>query len=81
MLTEIIRRYQSYNPDTGAFDSPRGMREYARLLGVNNGQLSQILNGIQRPGLKVIAALARTFPAAAAEIAEALAAEPAEATP
>ena len=77
MLTEIIRRYQSYCSDTGAFDCPRGVREYARLLGVNSGQLSQILNGIQRPGLTVVRALARTFPVAAEEIAAALA-EPAE---
>lgn len=78
MLTEIIRRYQAYNPETGAFDNPRGVREYARLLNVNHGQLSQILNGLQRPGLTVIRALAITFPDAADEIAAALQ-EPAEA--
>lgn len=74
MLNEMLRRYRSYNPDTGEFDVRRGVREYARLLGVNEGQLSQILNDIQRPGLTVVQALARTFPEAAPEIAAALAA-------
>lgn len=78
MLNEVIRRYRSYNPETGAFDVVRGVREYARLLGVNDGQLSQILNDIQRPGLTVVQALARTFPASADEIAAALAAPSAE---
>lgn len=79
MLSNIIRRYQSYNPETGQFDYPRGVREYARLLGVNNGQLSQILNGLVRPGMTVIRALATTFPESAAEIADALQ-QPVEAT-
>ena len=78
MLIEVIRRYQHYCPETGQFDCTRGVREYARLLGVNNGQLSQILNGIQKPGLTVVRALAQTFPAAAADIAAALAATPDE---
>ncbi len=72
MLTEIVRRYKSFNPDTGEFDCPRGVREYARVLGVNGGQLSQVLNGIQRPGMTIIRALAQTFPPAADEIADAL---------
>lgn len=74
MLNEILRRYKSFNPDTGEFDTTRGVREYARLLGVNDGQLSQILNDIQRPGLTVVQALARTFPESAPEIAAALSA-------
>ena len=81
MLIDIVRRYQSYCPDTGTFDCPRGVREYARLLGVNHGQLSQILNGIQRPGLTVVVALGRTFPAAADDIAAALKQQPAEPAP
>lgn len=74
MLADIVRRYQSFNPDSGEFDRPRGVREYARLLGINHGYLSQILNGIESPGLTVIIALARAFPQspAADEIAEAL---------
>jgi len=78
MLNDILRRYRSYNPDTGEFDVKRGVREYARLLGVNDGQLSQILNNLQRPGLTVIQALAQTFPASAPEIGIALAATPTE---
>jgi transcriptional regulator with XRE-family HTH domain len=72
MLTELVRRYQSYDPQTGRFDRPRGVREYARLLGVNNGQLSQILNGIVPAGLTVARALARTFPETATDVGAAL---------
>jgi DNA-binding transcriptional regulator YdaS (Cro superfamily) len=75
MLTELVRRYQSYDPETGRFDRPRGVREYARLLGVNNGQLSQILNGIVPVGLTVARALARTFPEIAGEVGAALIAD------
>ena len=78
MLNELLRRYRSYNPATGEFDTPRGVREYARLLSVNDGQLSQILNDIQRPGVTVLRALAQTFPDSADEIAAALAAPDAE---
>jgi len=72
MLNELLRRYRSYNPATGEFDTPRGVREYARLLGVNDGQLSQILNDIQRPGLTVVQALARTFPESSDELVRAM---------
>ncbi len=81
MLNELLRRYRNYNPATGEFDTPRGVREYARLLGVNDGQLSQILNDIQRPGLVVVQALARTFPDSANEIAAALVAQSPAALP
>jgi transcriptional regulator with XRE-family HTH domain len=76
VLNEVLRRYRSYDPETGEFNVRRGVREYARLLGVNDGQLSQILNDIQRPGIGTLQALARTFPAAAPEIAAALAGQP-----
>lgn len=78
MLSDILRRYQRYNPDTGAFDSDRSLREYGRLLGVNVSTLSFIYNGVQPgPSTATLRALARTFPAAADEIAAALSA-PAE---
>jgi hypothetical protein len=35
MLADIIRKYQRYNPETGEFDKPRLLTEYAGLLGVN----------------------------------------------
>jgi len=74
MLNDVIRRYKDFNPENGEFDLDRGVREYARLLGVNDGQLSQILNDIQRPGLRIVRALATTFPQSADEIAAALSA-------
>lgn len=81
MLTEILRRYKDYDPATGRFDSPRSLRAYGRLIGIHNATLSQILNGYYEPSRAVLQALARTFPAAAIEIASALAqpdAEPVE---
>lgn len=82
MLNELLRRYRSYNPATGEFDTPRGVREYARLLGVNHGQLSQILNDLQSPGITVLRALAQQFPESSEEIVAALVAhEPVPRTP
>jgi len=82
MLNALLRRYREYNPETGEFDVTRGGREYARLLGVNEGHLSQILNDLQRPGVTVLRALAQTFPESANEIAAALVAqEPVPRTP
>lgn len=79
MLTEILRRYQSYNPETGAFDQPRSLRTYAQLLGVNVSTLSILFSGIQgQPSLATMQALAHTFPSAIDEIAAALAAPGAE---
>lgn len=81
VFTEILRRYKDFNPATGGFDCHRTLREYARVIGVDAGQLSRILNGTAFPGRSVLERLARTFPAAAKEITAALveSAEPAEA--
>lgn len=76
---DILRRYRAFDPATGRFDSPRGLREYARLLGMDAGHLSRILNGPTPPGRTVMERLARTFPAAATEMVEALQAQPPEA--
>lgn len=62
MLNELVKRYRKYNPETGEFNQQRTIREYARLIGVNSGQLTQILNGIQKPGVTVIERLAAAFP-------------------
>ncbi len=72
MLNEIVRRYKSFNPATGDFDCPRGLREYAREIGVSPGQLSRIINGLETPGRSVLERLARTFPDAGEEIGRAL---------
>lgn len=75
MLTDILRRYQDYNPETGKFDQPRTLRGYATTLGVNVATLSLLFTGIQeQPSRATLQALARTFPAASKEIAAALAA-------
>lgn len=77
MLTEVLRRYQSYNPDTGTFDEQRSLRAYARLLDVSASTLSEIYAGnIAEPSRATLQALARTFPRAAYDIAEALKAQP-----
>jgi transcriptional regulator with XRE-family HTH domain len=77
MLTEILRRYQRFNPATGTFDAERSLRAYAQLLGVNVATLSLLFNGLRaEPSRATLQALARTFPAAAPEIAAALQAQP-----
>jgi transcriptional regulator with XRE-family HTH domain len=85
MLADIIRRYQSFNPDTGEFDKPRLLTEYAELLGVSYVYLSQLYNGTngRKPGMETFAKLMRAFPSAQAvighQIANALAAPEREA--
>ncbi len=76
MLADIIRKYQSYNPDTGGFDKPRLLTEYAELLGVNYVYLSQIYNGSngRKPGMETFAKLMRTFPRAQEAIGSEMAA-------
>lgn len=77
MLTEILRRYQSFNPDTGAFDQPRSLRTYAVTLGVNVSTLSILFADIQaQPSMRTMQALAHTFPQSIDEIAAAIAAVP-----
>lgn len=73
MLTEVVARYQKYNPMTGAFDMDRTQSEYARLLDVDPATISLVFSGQREPGVKVLRALVRAFPAAAAEITAALA--------
>ncbi len=84
MLVEILRRYKSYDPSTGEFTATRSLREYGRVIGVSDTQLSQIFNGHRRPGMSVLERLAQTFTEAGKEIGAAFAAnaerEPAEAT-
>jgi hypothetical protein len=73
MLTDILRRYQRYNPETGVFDSDRSLRTYASMLGMSVSTLSILFNGIQgEPSTATLQALARTFPRAGSEIAAAL---------
>ncbi len=86
MLADIIRRYQSYNPETGGFDKPRLMTEYAEIIGINYVYLSQIYSGGRKPGMETFGKLMRAFPDAApkiaAEMASAMtAADPAKVAP
>jgi len=81
MLTDILRRYQRYNPATGAFDQERSLRNYAQVIGVNVSTLSLLFSGIQsEPSRATLQSLVRTFPAAADDIAEALRNQPLAAT-
>lgn len=65
MLTEIIREYQMFNPETGAFDQHRSLTEYADLLGINYVYLSQMYSGARKPGMETFSKLMRAFPSAA----------------
>lgn len=86
MLAAIIRKYQSFNPETGGFDKPRLLTEYADLLGVSYVYLSQLYNGTngRKPGMETFAKLARAFPTAreaiGGDLAAALAAPEREVT-
>jgi hypothetical protein len=64
MLADILRRYQSFNPETGDFDLPRLMTEYADVLGINYVYLSQIYSGNRKPGMETFSKLMRAFPCA-----------------
>jgi hypothetical protein len=76
MLTTVLRRYQEYDPDTGRFIPKfRSLRQYAAMLGVNHATLSELYSRDDRePSTMVLQSLVRLFPAAASEIATALAA-------
>lgn len=68
----LLKRWQSYNPDTGTFDRPRTNREYAEALGIHESYLSKCYLGISPVGLKALSGLAQLFPDAAIEIATAM---------
>lgn len=72
----VLKRWQSYNPATGAFDLARTNREYADVLGVHESSLSKIYAGQTPAGLKPLVGLARAFPEAAPELARAMATVP-----
>ena len=74
MLTDILRRYQSYNEETGKFDQPRMLTEYAALLGLNYVYLSQMYSGSRNPGMETFIKLTRAFPGAQEDIGQQLAA-------
>jgi hypothetical protein len=77
MLTEVLIRYKDYNPETGEFDQKRSLRGYALTIGVNVATLSLLFTGQRaEPSTATLQALARTFPAAAGEIAAALSGQP-----
>jgi len=76
MLSELLRRYQAYNPDTGKFDSTRSLRQYARDLGISHPTLVMIYGGDRNPGVEVLRALVQLYPIVRNEIGDALAAEP-----
>ncbi len=71
MLTDILRKYQG----------ERSLREYARLLGVDHSTLSVVFNTHRQPSTFILAALSRTFPESANEIAAALVAQEPAALP
>jgi DNA-binding XRE family transcriptional regulator len=75
-LAQIVAKYRRYNPVTNEFDVERTQLEYADLLGVSRVFVTQITNGDREPGVDLLRALSRLFPAAATEIAEALRSQP-----
>lgn len=81
-LATIVAKYRNFDPATRQFSQDRTHGEYAELLGVSRPFITQIINGDREPGVDLLRSLSRLFPAAAREIAVALASpepEPAEA--
>lgn len=74
-LVELVRKYQSYNPDTGGFDSKRTQVEYATELGVKTPILNRFLSGSRPNGGLILRAFLRTYPEAAAAVTRAIAEE------
>lgn len=72
-LIDVLRRYQSYDPETRRFDATRSDRQYALLVGVDPATLSRIYSGERPVSTRVLRGLTRTFPAASVDIAAALA--------
>jgi hypothetical protein len=73
---DLLRRYQSYDPTTGTFDSPRTQRDYAALLGIDKADVTRIYQRQQGVSLRVLRGLARAFPAAMQDIWAAILADP-----
>lgn len=74
-LVDLVRRYQSFDPDSGQFDRHRTAEQYAALLGVSASVLSRFYTGQRPTGATVLRAFLRRFPQAAREVAAAIAAE------
>lgn len=73
MLADIIRDYQSYNPETGHFDKHRPMTAYAEALGINYAYLAQIYSGARKPGMETFTKLMKAFPMAGDDIGKRIA--------
>lgn len=74
-LVELVRRYQGYDPITGAFGLTRTNDAYAAQLGIHPSNLTRLYRGTVDSSPTVIRALLRTFPQAANEIGQAMLAE------
>lgn len=68
-LIALTRKYQSYNPETGAFDVRRHDSAYSRLLGVRPQYIHRIYGGVIAEPWQLVRRLAVTFsPAIDAEL-------------
>ena len=75
MLSELLKAYQEYDPETRRFDRHRTLREYASLLGVSHTQLIHIYSGERRGGGKIIRGFLQAFPEASDKLTKALSAD------
>lgn len=69
---QLVVRYRTYNPVTGAFDVWRSRDAYAALLGVSPPTITRLARGQIAFSLQAARGLARAFPAARFELAEAV---------
>ena len=66
----LLQQYQSFNPESGEFDTPRTNRDFAKLLGVHESYLSKAYDRQHPIGVKALEGLRRAFPQEAAKITE-----------
>lgn len=69
-LAAIVKRYQTYDRETGGFTATRSLRGYARLLGLTHSQLSRFYSGQIDAPWHVLRALLRVFPEATYEVVD-----------
>lgn len=69
---DLLIKYQTCDPATGAFTVPRSKADYARLLDVNPVHLTQLYQRKRPISLVTARALIRVFPQAAAEVTAAI---------
>lgn len=71
-LIALVRRYQWFDPETGAHNARRNDKEYAAYLGVSQPYISGFYAGHYTAPWKIIVAFLSRFPMACPEMCDVL---------